>query len=278
MFDSHCHLQDERIEGRVDGIVDAAVRAGVSRVLCCGSREADWDGVARIGAGYRGVVTCAYGVHPLYAGDVGGGCMTKLEEYLTRDPSAAVGEIGLDHFAAPRNDAAQADIFIRQLEIAGRYERPVSIHCRKAWGDLLSILGGVGGLRRGGAIHSYSGPPDLVGELEKLGCYISFSGSITIPGNKRAAESLKKVSPERLLIETDSPDLLPSGAPGPHNEPANITVVINRVAEILGEAPGKVAALTHDNAQRLFAGTGSVAGGLPFFPENKKKTHSIDSA
>jgi TatD DNase family protein len=280
MFDSHCHLQDKRIAGRIADVIADAARAGVRRMLCCGSAEGDWAGVARIGAGYPAAVSCAYGVHPWYINRVGDDWDKELEGYLARDPLAAVGEIGLDNAVDVRNDETQAKIFIRQLEIARQYSRPVSIHCRKAWGSLLSILKDMGGLPAGGAIHSYSGPPDLVGELEKLGCYISFSGSIfagrpqgsplpecnngqfpvgaglatALVCNKRAAESLKRVSADRLLIETDAPDILPRGAPGPHNVPANLPIIMNKTAEILGEPPEKIAALTYDNGMRLFYG------------------------
>jgi len=253
MFDSHCHLQDKRIYGCLDGIINSARRAGVGRMLCCGSDAADWADVARAGAAYEEVL-CAYGVHPWYVNDVNDDWIPLLERYLAEDKTAAVGEIGLDHAVGPRNDAVQADIFCRQLEIARRYRRPVSIHCRKAWGGLLPILRDMGGLPHGGAIHSYSGPPDLVRELEKLGCCISFSGSILIPGNKRALNALKEVSPDRLLVETDSPDILPAGAAGPHNEPANLLMVIGKISEILGEPPEKIARLTYDNACRVFCG------------------------
>jgi TatD DNase family protein len=254
MFDSHCHLQDERIAGHVGSLIADAASAGVRRMLCCGSAEGDWADVARIGADYPESVSCAYGVHPWYVGKIGDDWDKELEGYLARDPSAAVGEIGLDNAVDARNDEAQAKIFVRQLEIAKQYSRPVSIHCRKAWGSLLSILKDIGGLAAGGAIHSYSGPPDLVGELEKLGCCISFSGSILIPGNKRAAESLKKVSPDRLLIETDAPDILPRGAPEPHNVPANLPIIMDKAAEILGEPPETIAARVYNNGMRLFCG------------------------
>ncbi|MDR0331349.1 MAG: TatD family hydrolase [Chitinispirillales bacterium] len=253
MFDTHCHLQDERIFGRLGGVVDAAKRAGVARMLCCGSHDGDWGDVAKVCGLYGGAgVACAYGVHPRHADRCGGGWAEALEGYLVSDPSAAVGEIGLDRAACPRDGAAQSKIFIRQLDIAEKYGRPVSIHCRRAWGELLPILRDRGGLKFGGAIHSYSGPPDLVGELMGLGCYVSFSGSILIPGGKRAAASLRKVSLDRLLIETDSPDIMPHGVAGEFNEPANLVLVVDRVAEILGESQEKIVALTYENGCRLF--------------------------
>jgi len=281
MFDSHCHLQDKRISERVDEVISHARAAGVSRMLCCGSEAADWADVARIGEAAGGAVVCAYGIHPWHAGsvDVKGiknpkevivlDIIKALNEikktgktkcdwtivligHLLTDTASVVGEIGLDHTVEPRNDDVQAEVFIHQLDAAKCCFRAVSIHCRNAWGDMMSILKDRGGLPHGGALHSYSGPPDLVGQLEDMGCYISFSGSILIPGNKRAVESLKRVSPGRLLVETDSPDILPSGAAGPHNEPANLPMVINKISEILGEPPEKIAELTHDNAVRLF--------------------------
>ncbi len=256
MFDTHCHLQDKRIFARVGDVVAAANRADVTRMLCCGCSAADWGEVAQVGEAYGddGVV-CAYGVHPFYAESVdpnGSDWMNELSKRLADDPSAAVGEIGLDRAVNPRNDDKQAAIFIRQLKIAERYQRPVSIHCRKAFGMMLSILRDNGGLKFGGAVHSYGGPPDLVDELVKLGCYISFSGSILIPNNKRAAASLKKVPADKLLMETDSPDMLPRGATGQFNEPANLLPILNKVAEILEESPQKIAELTHENGCRLY--------------------------
>ncbi|MDR2591960.1 MAG: TatD family hydrolase [Chitinispirillales bacterium] len=255
MFDTHCHLQDDRISARIGDIVAAAKSAGVAKMLCCGSGVADWDGVEQIGAAYAddGVV-CAYGAHPFYLEniDLGGSWEDELSKRLAADPSAAVGEIGLDHAVSPRDDERQAEIFARQLKIAERYGRPVSMHCRKAFGAMMAILRDNGGLKFGGAVHSYSGPPDLVDELAELGCCISFSGSILIPTNKRAIASLKKTPKDRLLIETDSPDILPYGATGPFNEPANLSLILNKVAEILEESPKKVAELTYENGCRLF--------------------------
>lgn len=255
MFDTHCHLQDVRISDRTGDVVANANSAGVIRMLCCGSSPEDWDGVARIGAEYgRNGVICAYGVHPLYLGRIdlhGNEWTAELSKRLVNDPSAAIGEIGLDHTVNPRDDAKQAAAFTSQLKIAERFGRPVSIHCRGAFGDLMSILRSNGGLKHGGAIHSYSGSPESVAELAGLGCHISFSGTILIPNCKRAVAALKTVPKDRLLLETDSPDLPPPGATGP-NEPSNLSLILNKAAEVLGEPPEKLAKLTLENGDRLY--------------------------
>ncbi|MDR2728923.1 MAG: TatD family hydrolase [Chitinispirillales bacterium] len=251
MFDSHCHLQDKRIYAHIDGVLERARSSGVNRILCCGTNESDWADVAVIGS-ERKSVFCAFGVHPWYADSVGGGWDALLEKYLTDNPNAAVGEIGLDYAASERNDEQQKKIFIRQLDIAQAVKRPVSIHCRKAWGDFVSILKKRGGLPYGGALHSYSGPPDLVKELENAGCYISFSGSILNKNAKRSHTSLKMVSPEKLLAETDSPDMPPPQCKTPFNEPSNLPVILKKMAEILDKPAEDIVLLTEENARRLF--------------------------
>ena len=251
MFDSHSHLQDKRIYPHLTGVLDRAHSSGVTLTLCCGTHEADWADAAAIGAHHKSVI-CAFGVHPWYVDSLSVDWDIVLKKYLSDNPNAAVGEIGLDYYNDNHNDDRQKIIFTRQLDIAQKMKRPVSIHCVKAWGDLISILKKRGGLPYGGAIHSYSGPPDLVNNLQNLGCYISFSGSILNKNAKRARQSLKTVSPQKLLAETDSPDMLPTQCKAPFNEPSNLPMIIKEMAEILGEPAEKIALLTEENARRLF--------------------------
>lgn len=251
LFDAHCHLQDERLVGRLDEVFSRANQAGVRHMLCCGCDECNWDAVLAIARSHSEIVP-AFGVHPCYTQGRTDGWLTTLERLLSDHP-AGVGEIGLDHTVNPRADREQEDVFIAQLQLARRLQRPVSLHCRKAWERLLEILRAEGGCAWGGLIHSYSGSAELVKPLEELGLFVSFSGAVTRPGNKRGQRALAAVSPGRLLIETDSPDLPPFGAVGVVNEPANLTFVAAGVADILQQKPDWVAEQTFNNASRLFA-------------------------
>jgi TatD DNase family protein len=115
------------------------------------------------------------------------------------------------------------------------------------------ILEAHGGIERGGVLHSYSGPAEMVPEFQRLGLFISFSGSITRSNNKRGQAAVQAVSPERLLIETDSPDIVPTQiAPGECNEPANIVFVLEKVAQLTGMSMEETAKRTWNNACRLF--------------------------
>ena len=250
LFDSHCHLQDDRIFAQADAIVARARNAGVRAMLCCGSSESDWEAVKVLSLKYPEIIP-AFGIHPWYRQLRTGKWLDKLEELLVEFPAAAVGEIGIDHARDGRNDEDQAAVFISQLKLAHKLNRPVSIHCRKAWADLASMLKQYG-LPNGGVIHSWSGAPDLVPLFEKAGASISFSGSITHDRNKRGRASAAVVSEERLLIETDSPDIPPRGGAEGENEPANLVKIAEKIAELRGKTVEEIGELTYVNACGIF--------------------------
>jgi TatD DNase family protein len=109
-------------------------------------------------------------------------------------------------------------------------------------------------LSAGGLVHAYGGAPDIVAALARRNVSVSFGGGITRPNARRPVEACRAVAPQRLLVETDSPDILPTGCPGPHNEPACIVEVIRAVAAARGLETREAADLTWNNARRLFAG------------------------
>ena len=162
-----------------------------------------------------------------------------------------MGEIGLDYTVKEGNEKEQLSVFIDQLRLAAKLDRPVSIHCRKAWGELTDLLEKEKGVRQGGAIHSYSGAPQLVRRLQNYGLSISFSGSLTMEGNRKGKASLEQVDHERLLIETDSPDLLPWGFTG-NNEPANIISIVKAISSVLGCSDEMVSEITFNNGMKVF--------------------------
>jgi len=236
--------------GGVDAMMARARKIGVARVLCCGTREGDWGALAALAARHPEVLP-AYGVHPWFIETLSPEWVNALGQRLT-ESRAAVGEIGLDFAVDGLDRGKQEAVFLAQLRLAKALERPVSIHCRKAWGRLVDLLKQEGGLPHGGAIHAFSGSVEMVKVCERLGVFFSFSGSITRPGNLKAKKAAAAVAPDRLLIETDSPDMLPEDTPGPLNEPAHVIHVVNTLATIRKTTPEKVAAMTWENAVGVF--------------------------
>ena len=251
LFDSHCHLQDSKISGNLEMILVRARDAGVIRLLCCGSTEEDWYAVSEIYYKHKDRVVPAFGIHPWYVGERSKRWIENLETFLKEIPEAAVGEIGLDFSISNCDKAEQQIVFIEQLRLAQQYKRAISVHCRKAWSELVAIAKKEIGVLNGAVIHCYSGSAEMIEILLKTGFSFSFSASITNPNNKRGRTSLEKVPLDHLLIETDSPDIAPFGWTG-FNEPANLVQVARQVAEIRGLSLEKVGEITAQNANKLF--------------------------
>ena len=252
LFDCHNHIQDDRLFPTLGKTMERARLAGVERMAIKGCSEADWSKVQEIVNRYKNACI-AFGLHPWFIKDRSAQCFQTLEELLTTYPQASVGEIGIDHALEERNDAEQEAVFLTQLEIARKFSRPVTIHCRRAWGRLIELLDQFGELPCGMLIHCFGGSAEVATELVGRGAYLSFSGSITRPNAKKAAAAICAVPDDRILIETDAPDILPHGAPAGLNEPANLPLILAKAAQFRGVSEATLAELTYRNAERFFS-------------------------
>lgn len=253
LYDCHNHIQDERLFSMVGDVMERAHAAGVVRMGVKGCSESDWPRVIEISEACEGIHP-AFGLHPWFIAERSTEWLESLEGLLLRYPQASVGEVGIDHAVEARDDADQELVFLAQLELAKSLHRPVSIHCRQAWGRLIELLDTFGELPRGMLIHCFGGSADIAKELVKRGGYISFSGSITRPNNKKAGPAIRAVPADRILIETDAPDILPATAGGTLNEPANLRLVLARAAELSGLSEADLAQRTYENALSLLGG------------------------
>lgn len=260
LFDSHCHLQDERLAPHLEAVLRRAAEAGVDGALCCGSSESDWEAVRRLAAS-QSFIRPAYGLHPWYVTERSPHWLDALQARLN-DPAAGVGEIGLDHALDRGTFAAQEECFLAQIKLAAEWRRPVSLHCRRAWGRLMELLDAHGWPPDGVVLHSYSGSRDLIEPLARRGAFFSFSGAITHERNARGREAAAAVPDDRLLVETDAPDIpaaLPTamaalaGADGrPLSEPAHLVLTLRTLASLRHVPEETLAELTWRNAGRIF--------------------------
>lgn len=251
LFDCHNHIQDERLYPVIGDVMQRARAAGVIRMGVKGCSEADWPRVIEMAETYEGIHP-AFGLHPWFIKDRSPEWLQTLEKLLVRYANASVGEIGIDHAIEDRDDADQESVFLAQLGLARKLHRPVSIHCRQAWGRLIELLDGAGELPRGMLIHCFGGSAEVAMELVKRGGYISFSGSITRPNNKKSGPAIRAVPADRILLETDAPDILPATATGKLNEPANLRLVLTKAAELRGISEAELAEQTFNNAKQFF--------------------------
>ena len=248
-FDSHCHLDDPRLLPGLAAHLAEAEAAGISAFLVPGVAPAGWPEIASLHRRFSRVLP-AFGVHPTHAHLLTPAVLSELRSLCPF--ATAIGEIGLDYTLVTPGRELQIDAFRSQLEVASRAGLPVLIHCRKAFGDLLAIMKEQGVGRHGGVMHGFSGAPEIALDCLRLGLHISLAGSVTYRNARRPLLVAKQVPLERLLLETDAPDLAPEPHRGSLNLPAYLLLTANRVAALKGIPLEELAAATTANARALF--------------------------
>lgn len=210
LFDSHCHLQDHRISNVVPKLIRTALDNGVVYFAVNGISEKDWPVVKEMSDSYPCILP-SFGIHPLCVAERTPNWFSTLKDFFEANPCAAVGEIGLDKGTRGKkvDFADQIEIFQQQLQLAKELKRPASVHCVRAFGDLLPVMKSLGPFPAGVILHSYLGSAEMVPEFAKLGAYFSFSGYLMSLKESKAKKMLKSVPADRILLETDAPDGLP---------------------------------------------------------------------
>jgi TatD DNase family protein len=259
LIDCHLHLQDPVLLERLDDVIGRATEAGVARFVCNGSCEADWPEVAALARRDARITPC-FGLHPWYAGERSGRWLDELERHLTLTPGG-LGEIGLDKRKEGLDEAAQEEVFRLQLDLACRLQRPVMVHCVRAWGWLMDVLGSSPPLPRGMLIHAFGGAVELIRPLADRGAHFSFAGDVLDEAKARKRAAVAEVPLDRLLLETDAPDiLLPrqlrrsplrDEKGKEKSEPSDLREVLRGVARLRRQPEEELAEAVWDNARRF---------------------------
>jgi TatD DNase family protein len=250
LVDSHCHLDDKQFDPDRDAVIARAREAGVERMMSIGTGNGppDLEAGLRL-ARQHDFIYATVGVHPHDAAKATPETFAALEELAAETKVLAIGEIGLDYHYdfSPRD--VQRDVFVAQLELAGRAGKPIVIHTREAWDDTLAVLRAH--WSGSGIVHCFSGGPEEARQALDLGFYLSFGGVITFPKAEALREAARMSPEDRLLVETDAPYLAPVPKRGKRNEPAFMVESARRLAEVRGVAPECIAEVTTGNFERL---------------------------
>jgi TatD DNase family protein len=164
---------------------------------------------------------------------------------------AAIGEIGLDYWEGRRNREEQLGLFTEQLTLAADLGLPVILHTRKAWDDFLSCWRGLERRPSGGVCHHFTGSRELARQLLDLGLCLSFCGPVTYAQAVRIRDVATYVPADRLLTETDCPDLPPAGIDKGASRPWHVRRVVETLAELRGTTVEDLVRQVWANAVRL---------------------------
>ena len=254
LFDTHTHFDVADFDHDRQHLAVQAKQVGVEALVLIGFIESrfdeliqthqqlqDWENVPQS--------YLAPGLHPFYIEQHQQAHLQRLEQVLKQQDCVAVGEIGLDTFLKqhkrPDSFAKQQHYFNAQLELATHYQKPVLLHIRKAHAEALAILKAQK-FKLGGIAHAFSGGVEEAKALVKLGFKIGVTGQITNPNAKKLHQVVQAIGAERLVIETDCPDMTPlccqtSTEHRTRNTPVNLPYVLDSLAQTLGQPQDQLA-------------------------------------
>jgi TatD DNase family protein len=255
-IDSHNHLQDPRLLEK-ERVIEEMKAAGIQRCIVNATCEEDWAEVELLAITHPGFIVPAFGIHPWKAHTVRPGWQDRLRSLLDTHPTASIGECGLDQWISEPAIARQKPVFIDQIHLARELDRALTIHCLKAWGPLFEAFAEAPPPRRF-LMHSFNGSIETARRLIPLGAYFSFSGYFLHERKSAVVDVFRHLPLERILMETDAPDMSPPGEQISHplpdkcNHPANLPAIGRALATALSMTPAALARLTDENSQRCF--------------------------
>ena len=250
-FDTHAHLglvDDDPIQQLI--VIQEARQVSVTRVLSICNSLHDFAKVYE-NLKSTGSVYHAVGISPSEVKNPGRNWLQTIEQHTQLPNVVAIGEIGLDYYRKFGDKKSQIELFISQLDLAAKLNLPVIIHNRDAGHDVLEIL------RdrlppKGGVLHCYSEDAAYAREAVKLNLYFSFAGNLTYKNARNLHETIPVLPLDRILIESESPFMVPTSQKGKRNMPKYLPETALCLARMVGMEPEAVATQLWENSNKFF--------------------------
>jgi len=250
LIDTHCHLDFDNLAKRIDHWLSVCEERGIESLVLPSVTERRAESVMAIGHQYP-QVSVALGLHPYFTDEHLPEHLDRLEVRISQNRGAviAVGEIGLDKSVG--NMDAQTHYFSRQLLLAKKFDLPVIIHSFKTHSEVLGLL------RRyeikSGVIHAYSGSEQDAMKFIDQGLFIGVGAVITWPGSKKTRSTISNLPIERLVLETDAPDMPVQGQKKGDGTPLNLLDVFSELSALRSESQDTLAKALYRNTFELFS-------------------------
>lgn len=244
--DTHCHLYDEYYES-LGEVINDSINKGVHSFINAGCDDLSNKEVIEKVSKYKSMYG-VIGIHPEYVLTYTLDDILDIERHLNDEKIVGIGEIGLDYHYDTLNKDAQKELFIKQLELAKKYDLPVVIHSRDATEDTINILKRYPIVK--GVIHSFSGSIETARIYRKMGYKLGINGVVTFKNSH-----LKDILEEMLdivVLETDAPYLTPHPYRGIKNIPSYIPLIATFISDYTGIDINTLSSLTEKNVRDVY--------------------------
>jgi TatD DNase family protein len=250
-IDTHTHFYLPEFDEDRDKAVARAVSSGVFKMLMPNIDINSVNIMLKAESRYEGICYSMIGLHPTSVKEDYVSQLEELESYHSKHKFVAVGEIGIDLYWDKTFLAEQIIAFRRQITFAIAKILPVVIHSRDSFPQVFSVLEEFAGQKLRGVLHAFSGNDDDAKKAVGMGLKLGIGGIVTFK-NSGLDKVLENVSPEDIILETDSPYLSPTPHRGKRNESSYICIINKKIADIYGMKEEEMAEITYANSVSLF--------------------------
>lgn len=253
-IDTHSHLDGDEFKDDLPEVIARAKAAGVAGVFLPSINLNSINSVLNVYNKYPDFTFPMIGLHPEEVNINYKEVLTEMHKRLeVEHPFIAIGEVGLDYYWSREFEKEQLEVFEEQVKWSVEFKLPLMIHCRKAQNEMVKILRKYEKDLPGGVFHCFTGNEKEAAELLSFDRFVLGIGGVLTFKNSHLPEVLHAVVPlDRLVIETDSPYMTPVPHRGERNESAYAGFILEKIAEIYGVKPCKIARSTNINVMRVF--------------------------
>lgn len=253
LVDTHTHLYSDDYKGDRADMIQRALQAGISRLYMPGIDSSNINDMLLLEQQYPDVCIPMMGLHPCYVKENYKEELQIVKEWLDKRPFVAIGEIGLDFYWDSTFADQQLEAFNLQMEWALEKNMPIVIHTRNAMQPTIEAVKPFAAKGLKGIFHCFSGSYESAVQITNMGFYLGIGGVLTYK-NAGLPAALEKIDLAHMVLETDAPYLTPVPFRGKRNESAYVTYVAEKLAEVKQVSVETIAAVTTENALKIFHG------------------------
>ncbi len=247
LIDTHCHISNEDYENKEEIIKNMENNI----MIVSTASPKDIEEVVNLCETHKNIYG-TLGIHPEFADTYKDEDLQKVEKYLTHPKIVGIGEIGLDYHYTKENKEKQKELFIKQINLANKYQKTIVIHSRDAIEDTYNIIEKYKNKNIKCNMHCFSGSLEMAERFVKLGVKLGIGGVLTFKNEKKLKEIVHALDIHNFVLETDSPYLTPEPLRGQKNEPRNVKYVAAKISQLKGISYAKTLEITTQTAIRQF--------------------------
>ncbi|AWW29877.1 hydrolase TatD [Echinicola strongylocentroti] len=250
-IDTHAHIYSKKYDDDRDEVIERCKANGVNKIYMPNVDVESIDAMLEAEQRYPAVCVPMMGLHPCDVDKDFEKQLYVMEDWLSKRPFVAIGEIGTDLYWDKSSFDIQKEALKIQVGWAKEKQIPIVLHCRESIDETIAIIREMNDARLTGIFHCFTGTVKQAKEIIEMGFLLGIGGVSTFK-NGGLDKVLPEIGLDHLVLETDGPYLAPVPYRGKRNSPEYIPIIAERVGDLTESTMDKVAKTTNVNANQLF--------------------------